>query len=130
MPGDGIIARALQLVAIAEVAENLRAVPTHAAPFTERERAYAFSKSDPDRRLAARLAAKRAARAALDPTLALEEFEVVPARGGPPQLLLSERAARRASERGVERILLSLTHGLTHAAALVLLVGEGAGGRP
>jgi phosphopantetheinyl transferase (holo-ACP synthase) len=130
MSGDGIIARALELVAIAEVAERLRAVPPRAAPFTQRERAYAFSKSDPERRLAARLAAKRAAQAALDPDLALEEFEVVPARGGPPQLLLSERAARRAGERGVERILLSLTHGLTHAAALVLLVGESARGRP
>jgi phosphopantetheinyl transferase (holo-ACP synthase) len=124
MSSNGIIARALELVAIAEVAESFRSGQPSALPFTARERAYAFSKSDPERRLAARLAAKRAAQTALDPALALEDFEVAPARGGPPQLVLSQRAERRASERGVTRILLSLTHGLTHAAALVLLVGE------
>jgi len=129
VPTDGIIARALELVPIDEVSRWLASAPDPIAPFTERERAYAFSKSDPERRLAARLAAKRAARAALDPTLTLDDFEVVPARGGSPQLRLSEPAARRATERGVERALVSLTHGLTHAAALVLLVGSGHRGR-
>ena len=124
MQTEGVIGRALELVAIAEVADLLRNASPAGRPFTDRERAYAYSKTDPERRLAARLAAKRAACAALDPALALQDFEIAPARGGPPQLVLSERAARRAEERGVARVLLSLTHGLTHAAALVLLVGR------
>jgi holo-[acyl-carrier protein] synthase len=121
---DGILARALEVVAISEVAESLGGPDARGLPFTERERAYAFSKSDPARRLAARLAAKRAARQALDAALSLEDFEVAPARGGPPQLVLSPRAKARADQRGIARVLLSLTHGLTHAAALVLLVGK------
>jgi phosphopantetheinyl transferase (holo-ACP synthase) len=129
MLSDGIIARVLELVAIDEVSLWLAGAPDSFAPFGERERAYAFSKPDPARRLAARLAAKRAGRAALDPALTLDDFEVMPARGGPPRLRLSEPATRRARERGVGRVLLSLTHGLTHAAALVLLVNDGGRGQ-
>ncbi len=108
------MARALEVVAIEEAA----VVPPET--YSEAERHYARSKSDPVRRLAARLAAKRAAAGllGLDPA----EVEVLPARGAPPQLRLSARGEARLRELGARRALVSLTHGRTHAAAAVLLL--------
>jgi len=114
----GVIASALQVLAIAEVSE----APGEA--FTAAERAYADSKSDPVRRLAARLAAKRAASRLLG--VAIGEIEILPARGGPPRLSLSASAEARLQALGATRTLVSLTHGRTHAAAAVLLLGPGA----
>jgi holo-[acyl-carrier protein] synthase len=111
---DGVVASALELVAIAEVA----GVPP--GTFSPAERAYAASKSDPERRLAARLAAKRALAGLLG--LAGGEIEVQAVRGGPPRLGLSERAAARLRETGATRALVSLSHGRTHAVAVVLLL--------
>jgi holo-[acyl-carrier protein] synthase len=125
MNEDGVLARAAELIAISEVAELLGRESSPILPFTEAERAYAASKSDPERRLAARLAAKRAASTALGGDVPLEGIEVTPARGGPPGIRFSGDAALRARTLGVRRVLLSLTHGLTHAAAVVLLLGEG-----
>ncbi len=88
--------------------------------WSEAERTYARSKSDPSRRLAARLAAKRAVARLLG--VALEEVEVLPARGSPPRLGLSEDAEHALRRRGASHTLLSLTHGRTHAAAAVLLL--------
>jgi holo-[acyl-carrier protein] synthase len=105
---------ALELVAI----EEAERVP--AGVFSEAEWAYARSKSDPVRRLAARLAAKRAAGALLG--AGPEEIEVLPARGGPPQLRLGPGAQQALLRTGARRALVSLTHGRTHAAAAVLLV--------
>jgi holo-[acyl-carrier protein] synthase len=120
MDRDGVIARAVEVVAISSV----RGPDMADGPFTEAERLYARSKTDPERRLAARLAAKLAARTALGDDVPLADLEVMPARGGPPGLRLSGRASERARELGVRRVLLSLTHGLTHAAAVVLLIGD------
>jgi holo-[acyl-carrier protein] synthase len=111
----GVVAEALEVVAIADVA---------LAPdvFSEAERAYASSKSDPERRLSARLAAKRAAVRILGSDLSLSEIEVLRARGGPPALRLGAQAEARRVALGGGRFLVSLTHGRTHAAASVLLV--------
>jgi len=110
----GVVAGALRVIAI----EEAERVP--AATFSEAERRYAASKSDPVRRLAARLAAKRAAAELL--AVVPEDFEVLPARGGPPSLRLSPAADAALRERGARRTLVSLTHGRTHAAAAVLLL--------
>ena len=91
--------------------------------FSPRERAYAASKSDPERRLAARLAAKLAAVSALGGGLELRDVEIVRGRVGPPRLELSERGRARLAELGAERVLVSLTHGREHAAAAVLVLG-------
>src|SRR6185503_11385923 len=56
---DDVVGHAVEVLDIAEVKALLSAGASH--PFTEAELAYARDKSDPDRRLAARLAAKRAA---------------------------------------------------------------------
>jgi holo-[acyl-carrier protein] synthase len=123
-PADGVVAEALVIVAIAEVEDLLGAGgPT---PFTAGERAYSEAKSDPARRLAARLAAKRAAAEALGSGVALLEIEVVRGAGGPPALRLTGLARERLAEVGATRVLVSLTHGLTHAAAAVLLLRGGA----
>lgn len=113
------MASALEVVAIEEVA---RLGAANRSVFSSAERAYAASKSDPDRRLAARLAAKRAAARLLgvDPA----DVEVL-REGGPPRLSLSPKAEARLVALGAARALVSLTHGRTHAAASVLLI-EGA----
>ncbi len=124
MDADGVIGRAAELIAISEVADLLRRTAPSDLPFSEAERAYAATKPDPERRLAARLAAKQAALGALGGSALLVEVEVTPARGGPPGLRFSGEAAARARELGVTKALVSLTHGLTHAAAVVLLLGD------
>jgi holo-[acyl-carrier protein] synthase len=118
---DDVRAEATAVVAIADVDDA-----SFAGAFTPGERAYAESKSDPTRRLAARLAAKLAAADALGAGIGLADVEVVRGAGGPPRLALSPRARERLAELGGERMLVSLTHGREHAAAAVLVLA----GRP
>jgi holo-[acyl-carrier protein] synthase len=115
---DDVRAEATAMVAISDAD-----APDLAGAFTAGERAYAESKSDPGRRLAARLAAKQAALQALGGGLELADVEVVRGRGGPPRIELTERARARLHAVGGERMLVSLTHGRTHAAAVVLVLG-------
>jgi holo-[acyl-carrier protein] synthase len=118
MEAGVVVAHALEVVAIDEVEAARPGV------FTSAERAYAESKSDPQRRLAARLAAKRAAVRALGGTVSLAEVEVRAGFGGPPTLHLSGAAAARLRELGgFARV--SLTHGVRHAAASVLVLRAG-----
>jgi holo-[acyl-carrier protein] synthase len=113
---DGVVASAVEVLDLREV-DAVRGTP---GIFTKGERAYAESKSDPERRLAARLAAKRAACRVLGEGVAMGDVEIVSA-GGPPQMRLGPRAAARLRELGASSVLVSLTHGRTHAAASVLL---------
>ena len=114
-----MIAEALEIVEIAEVR------PLLSSPaFTEAERAYAAAKSDPERRLAARLAAKRAVCGLLGEGIGLGEVEVVRNRGGPPRLRLGARALARLHELGASRTLVSLSHAKRHAAAAVLFLRD------
>jgi holo-[acyl-carrier protein] synthase len=110
-------AEATAVIAIAEAS-----AAAFAGAFSPRERAYAASKSDPERRLAARLAAKQAAVAVLGGGLELRDVEIVRGRGGPPRVELSERARARLAEIGGDRVLVSLTHGREHAAAAVVVL--------
>ena len=94
--------------------------------FTEGERAYAATHPEPARQLAARAAAKEAAFKALagnDLARAIgwRELEVVARTHQSPLLLLHGRAYDRASELGVVRSHLSLTHTHTTAAAFVVV---------
>jgi holo-[acyl-carrier protein] synthase len=121
---DGVVGAALEVVEIAEVRPLLEGseASERGSPFSSGELAYAQGKRDPERRLAARLAAKRAAVRLLGAGFDLRDAEVRRGRGGPPQLLLSARARRRLLELGGERALVSLSHGREHAAAAVLFV--------
>lgn len=117
---DGVVAETVEVLAIAEVAPLLAGGGR--GPFSETELAYARDKSDPERRLAARLAAKRAAARLLGGGVGEADIEVVRAPGGPPRLRLSARADEQLRNRGARAALVSLTHGREHAAAAVLLL--------
>ena len=92
--------------------------------FNEGELRYARERVDPGRRLAARLAAKRAACRLLGGGASEAEVEVVRAEYGPPALRLSGTARERLRALGASRALVSLTHEREHAAALVLLLRD------
>ena len=118
---EGVVASGVELVEVAE-AERLLAAGGGGV-FTEAELRYARARSDPGRRLAARLAAKRAACRLLGGGAGESEVEVVRGEYGPPTLRVSGTARERMSSLGAARVLVSLTHERTHAAALVVLVG-------
>ncbi len=118
---DGVLASRVEVVSVAEV-EGLLAERGGGAPFTASELAYAEAKSDPVRRLAARLAAKRAAAQVLGGGVTPADVEVVRGAYGPPSLRLSDRGRERLRELGAARLLVSLTHERAHTAALVVLV--------
>ncbi len=121
-PADGVLASAVELVEVDEV-ERLLARGDVVA-FSADELAFARARSDPARRLAARLAAKRAALRLVGSGLAPRDFEVVRGEHGPPALRLSAAARTRLDALGATRVLVSLTHERRHAAAVVLLLGN------
>jgi holo-[acyl-carrier protein] synthase len=121
-PEDGVVGSAVEIVALEE-AEALLAEGADAV-FTPGELAFARARSDPGRRLAARLAAKRAAVRLLGGGAAPSEVEVVRGGYGPPRLELAGRARERLAALGASRALVSLTHERQHAAALVLLLRD------
>ncbi|MEO7711574.1 MAG: holo-ACP synthase [Gemmatimonadaceae bacterium] len=93
--------------------------------FTDGERAYAETHPEPARQLAARVAAKEAAFKALAGnalarSIGWRELEVVARANRSPLLLLHGRALDRATELGVVRIHLSITHTDLTAAAFVV----------
>jgi holo-[acyl-carrier protein] synthase len=93
--------------------------------FTPDELAYAHSHPEPERQLAARVAAKEAAYKALSGNdlaraIGWRELEVVSAKGHSPVLVLHGRAQARAGELGVVSVHLSITHTEHMAAAFVV----------
>jgi holo-[acyl-carrier protein] synthase len=122
VPEDGVVASAVCLVALEE-AEALLASGADSV-FCPGELAFAGARVDPARRLAARLAAKRAAVQLLGGGAVPLEVEVVRGDYGPPRLALAGRARERLLALGASRALVSLTHERRHAAALVLLLRD------
>ena len=91
--------------------------------FTDAEQGYCDQRRDPTERYAARFAAKEAVLKALQVGVGAcswREIEVVRADGGAPSLLLHGRAQGLATERGVQRWLLTLSH--THRLAEAIAV--------
>jgi holo-[acyl-carrier protein] synthase len=119
---DGVVASAFALVEIDEIGRL--GAPGGGPAFTSGEEAYARARSDPERRLAARLAAKRAACRLLGGEVELRDVEVVRGSYGPPALRFSEKAQARLAALGAGKALVSLTHERRHAAAVVLLLRE------
>lgn len=94
--------------------------------FTFREVDYATRRAQPARSFAARLAAKEAAFKALAGSelaraIGWRDLEVLVRSDGGPVLELHGPARRRAAELGITRILLTMTHTNTTAAAVVIL---------
>jgi holo-[acyl-carrier protein] synthase len=96
--------------------------------FAAGEIAYCEGQRYPARHYAARFAAKEAFLKALGTglgsALTWREAEVHRGPAGEPGLILSGEAARRADQRGVKRIFLSLTHTADLAMATVVLEGQ------
>jgi holo-[acyl-carrier protein] synthase len=113
----------VELVDVAEA--DRRLADGGGSVFTEAELRYARERADPGRRLAARLAAKRAACRLLGDEVSEAEVEVVRGPYGPPALRLSGAALERLQALGARRALVSLTHERATAAALVLLLRDG-----
>ena len=93
--------------------------------FTIGEITYARTHPEPERQLAARVAAKEAAYKALSgndlaKAIGWRELEVVSRRGHAPSLVLHGRAQVRANELGVQRVHLSMTHTEHMASAYVV----------
>jgi holo-[acyl-carrier protein] synthase len=81
--------------------------------FSEAEREYAFRHREPVPPLAARFAAKEAVMKAMSVGLwkfALRDVEVVRLPSGQPEVLLHDKAAALADQRGVGGWLLTLSH--------------------
>jgi phosphopantetheinyl transferase (holo-ACP synthase) len=120
---DGVVASALALV---DVEEAERLLGAGAAAWSPGELADARARYDPARRLAARLAAKRAACRVLGGGVEETDVEVVRGEYGPPSFRLSAAARARLKALGASGVLVSLTHERRHTAALVVLVGPAA----
>jgi holo-[acyl-carrier protein] synthase len=94
--------------------------------FTEAEQAYAAGRGNPDEALAARFAAKEAASKAIGAPRGIgwHDVEVTPAREGEhgPALVLRGRALEVAEQRGIVRVLVSITHAAGVAAAVCVAV--------
>ena len=118
---ESVVAEALLIVDIDEVGAHL--AESGESPFSAEELAYARARSDPERRLAARLAAKKAAVRLLGPGFALRDVEVLRGQGA-PTLRLSPAARSRLEALGGTRALVSLTHERKQAAASVLFLRD------
>jgi holo-[acyl-carrier protein] synthase len=99
--------------------------------FTFREVDYASRRAQPARSYAARLAAKEAGFKALQGSelaraIGWRDLEVLVRSDGSPTLELHGPARRRATELGITRIHVTLTHTNTTAGAVVVLEREAA----
>jgi holo-[acyl-carrier protein] synthase len=94
-----------------------------AGVFTPSERRYCLARHDPAPSLAARFAAKRAARRALGLSAdeGLEEIEIVRRRGRAPTLSCRGEAQRAAQSLGLRAFHVSLSHSGHYAVALVVM---------
>jgi holo-[acyl-carrier protein] synthase len=112
----------IDLVEIARIEEALERRPGLAERlFTDAERAYAADRARPGQHLAARFAAKEAvAKAlALDAGWAWRDVEVI-ATGSAPEIRLHGAVAQRATDLGVARVAVSLTHARETAGAVAM----------
>lgn len=101
--------------------ELISAVPSHnptfvARNFTDAETAYCRAQPHPEASFAARWAGKEAVFKALGVKskgagAAMREIEILPdGESGVPRVVLSGEAQKAAGERGIEKVLVSLSH--------------------
>ena len=119
---DGVVASAFEIVRVEEIERLTDA--ERGQLFSRNELAYALRRRDPARRLAARLAAKRAARLALGGDVREGDISVERRPGAAPTLRLEATAADRLRALGAVSSLVSLTHEGDLAAASVVLLAS------
>ena len=93
--------------------------------FTEGEIAYSQSMKFPARHLAARFAAKEAISKAfgtgIGKAMGWKDIDVHKKPSGEPFVVLEGGAKKLASERGVTKVLITLSHTDNHAMAMIVL---------
>jgi holo-[acyl-carrier protein] synthase len=106
----------------------------HGARFLDRlltpaERAYVTGHRMMIQRLAGRFAAKEAILKALGTgwrgAIAWHDMEILNDASGEPRVTLTGECARIAGQRGIDRILVSITHTRIHAAASAIARSDG-----
>jgi holo-[acyl-carrier protein] synthase len=124
----GVLGIGTDLVDVDRMRKVLERTPSFAQRvFTDGERALAAQRRDPAPALAVRFAAKEALLKAFGVGIgatSMAAIEVVRATSGEPAIELHDQAALLAAERGVTRILLSLTHTDQLAHAMVVAVRD------
>lgn len=130
-----VVSHGVDLVEVARIAEMLAQHPGRFRErvFTPAELEYAAAGRREAEHLAARFAAKEAAFKALgtglSQGLSWTDVEVLRSPSGEPTLALHGRAAQIAAQKGIARMILSLSHTDTMAMASVIAVGDPAHGR-
>lgn len=123
-----VIGLAIELVRLDDIRRDLaeRGVAWRDSVFTDGERKSVLERVDATPGLAARLAAKIAALAALGRPegVALADIEVVRETSGAPRLALHGAAREAAEKLGARTTHVTLTHSHAHAMAVVLLESE------
>ncbi len=95
--------------------------------FTEAERAYCQKQKRPELHFAGRFAAKEAVAKAFGTGIGKEigwlDMEIIRKPSGEPGVQLTGAAAAYATSRGVEQVMVSLTHAKHYAAANAVIMG-------
>ena len=95
--------------------------------FTEAEQIYCQSQKKPELHLAARFAAKEAIAKAFGTGIGKEigwlDMEIFRRPSGEPEAKLSGGGAEYADLRGVQQVMVSLTHAKQYAAANAVILG-------
>lgn len=124
MSGANTVAVGIDVVEVDRIRQALERTPGLSERcFTDNELAYCHRARDPAERLAARWAAKEAAIKCLGggvPGLDLRHVEVVRHDDGSPALRLQGEPAQRATDRGINSWLISMSHTATTAQAIVI----------
>jgi len=95
--------------------------------FTKPEQEYCRKQKRPELHLAARFAAKEAIAKAFGTGIGKEigwlDMEILRKESGEPEARLGGNAKDYANERGVEQVMVSLTHAKQYAAANAVILG-------
>ena len=95
--------------------------------FTEAEREYCAKQKRPELHFAGRFAAKEAIAKAFGTGIGKDvgwlDMEIIRRPSGEPGVILSGAAAEYAAKRGVQQVMVSLTHAKHYAAANAVIMG-------
>ena len=96
--------------------------------FTKSEQEYCQKQKRPELHLAARFAAKEAIAKAFGTGIGKEigwlDMEIIRKESGEPEARLHGDAKEYANQRGVEQVMVSLTHAKQYAAANAVILGS------
>jgi holo-[acyl-carrier protein] synthase len=125
-----IVGHGIDLVSIERIAQLMQ---THGEHFlnrvyTTKEQEYCLSVRSSSARLAGRFAAKEAVAkcfgTGMRDGMRWVDIATLPDKLGKPEVVLTNRAAEIAAERGIAQILISITHTDTDAMASAIGVGK------